>query len=340
MQAIRFIAPNRVETADVAMPVLEDGEALIRVKYSGICGSDVHVMGGHHPTARYPVTPGHEFVGELIAIQGGSRPDLKPGDFVAGQPYYACGHCDACLTGRENVCASLRILGIHQDGSFAEYVKVLASKVFRLPDNLDPQLGALIEPLAVGVHDVRMSGLQVGQSCLIIGGGPIGLIIALVARLNGAGCIAVSEVSPYRLGFARQLGFETINPAVDDLSARARELTDGKGFDVVFEVSGSKAGVAAITDVARIAGTIVIVGMASASHPFNTTQTFIKELTIKGVRIHSQINFAAAIEIMKSGKLDAPLKSLISAVYPLAQGEAAFAAAAAGGDLFKVLVEV
>lgn len=340
MKAIRFAAPNTVETIQAAMPVLADGEALIRVRYAGICGSDVHVMGGHHPTARFPVIPGHEFVGELAAVQGGSRPDLKPGDFVAAQPFFACGHCDACLGGRENVCASLRILGIHQDGSFAEYVKVLASKVFRLPDGLDPQLAALIEPLAVGVHDVRMSGLQVGQSCLVLGGGPIGLIIALVARLNGAGRVAVAEVSPYRLAFAERLGFETVNPAIEDLPLRVGELTGGKGFDVVFEASGSQAAIAAVTKVARIAGTIVLVGMASASHPLDTTQAFLKELTIKGVRIHSQLNFAAAIDIMKSGRLDQPLKSLVSAVYTLEAGAEAFAVAARGGDIFKILIEV
>lgn len=340
MKAIRFAAPNLVETADVPVPELAAGEALIRVRYSGICGSDVHVMGGHHPTACYPVIPGHEFVGELVAVQGSSRPDLQPGDLVAAQPFYACGVCDACLAGRENVCASLRILGIHQDGSFAEYVRVLASKVYRLPGGMDLRLAALIEPLAVGVHDVRMSGLQIGQSCLIIGGGPIGLIIALVARLSGARLVTIAEVSPFRLAVARQLGFETIDPAAEAPPERTRALTGGKGFDVVFEASGSRAGVAAVTDVARIAGTIVIVGMASASHPFNTTQAFIKELTIQGVRIHSQLNFAAAIDLLASGRLDEPLRSLISAVYPLDRGAEAFAVAARGGDCFKVLVEI
>jgi len=172
MKAIRFSAPNAIDIGDVPMPVPMAGEALIRVRYSGICGSDVHVLGGHHPTARYPVIPGHEFVGELVSVQGDSRPDLKPGDFVAGQPFYACGHCDACLGGRENVCPSLRILGIHQDGSFAEYVKVLASKVYRLPDSLDPQLAALNEPLAVGVHDCRRNGMQIGPTCLVSRGAP------------------------------------------------------------------------------------------------------------------------------------------------------------------------
>jgi len=340
MKAVRYLKPNSIELTDVPMPELQEGEALIKVLYSGICGSDIHVLQGHHPTARYPVTPGHEFVGELVAVRDPSRSDLHPGDFVAGQPYYACGSCEACLTGRENVCSSLKILGIHQDGSFAEYVKVMSRKVYCLPARLDPQLAALIEPLAVAVHDVRKSGLKVGETCLVIGGGPIGLLIGMVARLNGAGRIVVSEVSPFRIAFAERMGFETINPGVDDFGQKIKEMTNGNGFDVVFEVSGSKAGTAAMTQAVKIAGTVVIVGMAGESYPVNTTQAFIKELTIIGVRIHSQVNFAAAIDILTSGRLDDDLRSLISAVYPLSEATKAFEAALNGRDVFKILVSV
>ena len=340
MKAVRFIRPDRIELEEVPLPVLSDGEALIKVLYSGICGSDVHVLHGHHPTARYPVTPGHEFVGELVSVYDSSRPDLKPGDLVAGQPFYACGTCEACLTGRENVCRSLNILGIHQDGSFAEYVKVLSKKVYLLPQDLDPKLAALIEPLAVAVHDIRMSELKVGEKCLVIGGGPIGLLIGMVARLNGAGRIVISEVSPFRLAFAQQLGFETIDPSAEDFGSRVGELTNGNGFDVVFEVSGSKAGTAVMTQAVKIAGTIVIVGMAGDSYPVNTTQAFIKELTIKGVRIHSQVNFAAAIDILRSGRLDHDVRSLISAIYPLEDAIRAFDAAQKNEGVFKILVKV
>ncbi len=340
MKAVRFLKPDSLELAEVPMPELAEGEALIKVLYSGICGSDVHVFQGHHPTACYPVTPGHEFVGELVKVHDSSRSDLQPGTLVAAQPYYACGICEACLTGHENVCRSLKIHGIHHDGSFAEYVKVLARKVYTLPQDLDPQLAALIEPLSVAVHDVRKSGLKVGENCLIIGGGPIGLLIAMVARLSGAGRILISEVSPARVAFAERLGFETINPVNSDLKEKTAEVTNKKGFDVVFEVSGSKAGTAAMTDAAKIAGTIVIVGMAADSYPVNTTQVFIKELKLRGVRIHSQVNFAAAIDILKSGRINEELRSLVSAVYPLSEAAAAFETAIKSQDVFKILVSI
>jgi 2-desacetyl-2-hydroxyethyl bacteriochlorophyllide A dehydrogenase len=338
MKAIHFSKPGAVEISEIPLPVLNQGEALIKVKYSGICGSDLHVMMGHHPSANYPLVPGHEFVGELISIKDNTRPDLQPGDLVIGQPFYSCGVCDSCISGHDNVCTTLQILGIHRDGSFAEYVKVLARKVFRLAEDLDPQLATLIEPLAVAVHDVRKSGLKVGENCLIIGGGPIGVIIAMVARLSGANRVVISEVSPFRIEFAKSLGFATINPLTENLMARVNEMTVSKGFDVVFEVSGSKAGIAAMTDVAKINGTVMIVGMANDCFPVNTTQAFIKELTIQGVRIHSQVNFAAAITILENGKLNESLMSLISAVYPLSEGKEAFELAAKGGEFFKILV--
>jgi len=324
----------------LSLPVPAAGEVLIKVKYSGICGTDIHVLHGKHPTATYPVIPGHEFVGELVGYGGDLIPSLKIGDMVAAQPFFSCGNCEPCAKGQDNVCCSLQVLGCHADGSFAQYVKAPMRKVYKLPEGSDLQLACLTEPLAVAVHDVRRSGLTAGGSALIIGGGPIGLLIAIVARFSGATGLVISEISEYRRTVAEALGFRTINPLEDGLQENLGTYSENRGFDVVFEVSGSKSGISTAINQAKIAGTVVVVGMASEEHPVSLSKVFQKELRIQGVRVHSQINFIGALDLLRSGKLDNDLRVLISKVYPIEQVEEAFAHSQGGDRFFKILVSM
>jgi len=194
MKAAYYAQKQNIELVDLDLPKPKKDEALIRVKYAGICGSDLHVYHGAHPTAKFPVIPGHEFVGELVELGEDAVTDIKPGEIVVAQPFSSCGVCEACISGNDNVCRDLKLLGAHKDGCFAEYVTVQAKKMYRIPGGVDLKLAALTEPLAVAVHDVRNSGLKVGQTALIIGGGPIGIFIAMVAQLAGAQ-VYISEVS-------------------------------------------------------------------------------------------------------------------------------------------------
>ncbi|HWQ80350.1 MAG TPA: alcohol dehydrogenase catalytic domain-containing protein [Anaerovoracaceae bacterium] len=339
MKAAYYPEKNAIDYVDLAAPRPKKGEALIKVKYAGICGSDLHVYHGAHPTAQFPVIPGHEFVGALAELGEDACTDIKPGEIVVAQPFSSCGVCEACITGNDNVCRSLSLLGIHRNGCFAEYVAVPAKKMYRLPAGTDLQLAALAEPLAVAVHDVRRSGLKVGQNALIIGGGPIGLFIALVAQMAGAQ-VFISEVSEFRLEFARKMGFQTLNPTDQDFDRQVEEITKGKGFDVVFEVSGSKQGIAAMTGLAKIAGTVMVVGMASDKHPVDTMSIFLKQLTLSGVRIHSQEAFASAVDILIGGRLNDKLNLLISKTYALKDVKEAYDYVLSGSDYFKVLLEV
>lgn len=340
MKAAVIDQKNSIHLKEVEKPILKDGEALIKVKYCGICGSDIHVLRGEHPTAQFPVIPGHEFVGELVEINGSGSERYEIGDYVVAQPFFSCGNCEPCAKGQDNVCADLKFMGAHTDGGFAEYVKVATRKMYKIPKDMDLQLAALTEPVSVAVHDVRRSGLKVGESALIIGGGPIGMLIAMVARHAGAKKVVISEISEYRRKIAEELGFVAVNPLDADFDEQIADLTQAKGFDVCFEVSGSKPGIKTAVEKAKITGTVMIVGMTSEPHPVDLSAVFAKELTIKGVRIHSQYNFIGAVELLKEGTINDQFASMISKVYALEDLEEAFAFAQVPGDYFKILIEM
>jgi 2-desacetyl-2-hydroxyethyl bacteriochlorophyllide A dehydrogenase len=320
-------------------PEMEYGEALIEVMYGGICGSDAHVYHGLHPTATFPVVPGHEFVGKLVGANGPIKAGLTIGDIVVAQPYTTCGDCEPCITGNDNVCTHLKLLGAHRDGCFAEYVTVSASKVYKVPDGVDPKLAALAEPLAVAIHDVRMSELRVGDNVMIIGGGVIGVFIAIVAAQAGAN-VTISEISEYRQNFIKDLGFRVFNPLDKDYNDNIKNIVGEDGFDVVFEVSGSKAGVQSSVGLTKVSGTIVIVGMCKEPYPVDTTQIFLKQIEMKGVRIHSQEAFKAAVNLLGSGALNDKLYKLISKQYKLSEINQAYDYMCNNTDFFKLLVNV
>jgi 2-desacetyl-2-hydroxyethyl bacteriochlorophyllide A dehydrogenase len=340
MKAAIVRKTGEILVEDLPIPVPGPEEALVKVIYGGICGTDVHVMMGHHPTARFPVVLGHEFVGELVEINTIKDIDIKAGDLVLVQPYVSCGVCDSCIQGRDNVCSKLAILEVHEFGCFAEYVKVPAHKVYKLPANMDLKLAALVEPLAVAVHDVRKSNLQVGQTAFIIGGGPIGALIAIVARLNGVTNIAVSEVNEYRIKFVQDLGFTVINPLETDVLQEVQKITGGKGFDVVYEVSGTKQGAELMTKVVKIGGTVVIVGVPTGIYPVDTGSILAKEIQMTGVRIHSQINFAAAINIMKTGAINDQLVKFIDSEFTLDEIKEAMEFSMKDQKHFKTLIKI
>lgn len=340
MKAAVIEEKNQIHLKEVDRPQLKEGEALIKVKYCGICGSDIHVLKGEHPTATFPVIPGHEFVGELVEIKGEGREDFEVGDYVVAQPFFSCGNCEPCAKGRDNVCQHLCFMGAHTDGGFAEYVKVAVRKMYKIPKDMDLRLAALTEPVAVAVHDVRRSNLKAGETALIIGGGPIGMLIAMVARYAGARRTVISEISDFRRDVAKKFGFDTVNPLDADFDEQIRTMTDGKGFDVCFEVSGSKPGVKTAVEKAKIAGTVMMIGMTSEPYPVDLSAVFAKELNIQGVRIHSQYNFIGAVELLKSGALNEEFQAMISKVFRIDEVEDAFAFAQVPGDYFKILVEM
>ena len=340
MRAAVIEAKKTLGARSVPVPELKNGEALIRVMYCGICGSDIHVYHGDHPTARFPVVPGHEFVGELVAMRDNGESALSKGDLVVAQPFFSCGNCQPCAKGRDNVCRSLRFMGVHVDGGFAEYVRVPIRKMYAVPPGVGAELAALTEPVAVAVHDVRRSGLKAGETVLVIGGGAIGLLIAIVARHSGAGTIVVSEPNVYRRGVAEELGFMTVDPLSPDFDRTLMAETGSLGFDCVFEASGSRPGFAASTKYAKITGKVMVIGMTKEPYPVDLSAVFAKELVLEGVRIHSQYNFIGALELLRKDSLRREFNRLITDVFPFEKVADAFAFAESGGDFMKVLVKM
>ncbi len=331
---------KKLSFEDRTVPVIGQGDALVRVKYVGICGSDLHVYNGHHATAIKPVVMGHEFAGEIAEVGEDGIHRFQPGDRVVVQPYTSCDVCDTCVQGRDNVCRQLRILGIHIDGCFAEYVKVPLKKVYKIPDNVSYRLASLTEPLAVAVHDVRRSRLAVGETALIIGGGPIGLLIAMVARYAGASRVVISEPNKYRIGIAQALGFEVTDPLVPGADDILMGKTDGEGYDVVFESSGTMPGAALMTKAAKITGRVIVVGIPRTKPEVDTGAIFSKELDVLGVRIHSQLSFAAAVDVMGKGDLNTELEALITHEFALADIQKAIDFSQEDEQHIKVVLKV
>ena len=217
------------------------GQVKIRVHVTGICGSEIHAYNGVHAWRVPPLVSGHEFAGQVVEI-GSDVTMCKVGDRVTAEPQYGCGHCSQCRSGRPNLCRDKKILGAtYWSGSFGEYIVVPQETVVHLSDNVSYEEGALLEPVAVGLHAVRHNGVNENTRVVIIGTGTIGLGVYLSARLYGAKEIIMVDVVDFNLEKARELGAEhTINSAREDAEARILELTGGEGADVTFLAFGNQ----------------------------------------------------------------------------------------------------
>jgi 2-desacetyl-2-hydroxyethyl bacteriochlorophyllide A dehydrogenase len=285
-----------IEIKDVPTPQLGPGQILIRPRLAGVCGSDVHIYLGHHPTAQAPIIQGHEFVGTVETVGPDTPADLQVGDRVVVEPLISCGRCEACRQGHRHVCRDLGLLGIHRDGAFAELVTVDAAKVLRVPDALDDRLAALAEPFAVGVHVTARGGLRATDKALVMGAGPIGLIIAMTARMAGAE-VAIADISPARVQQARSMGLTACR--AEQLQRIHRDMTDSEGFDVIFEASGAAAAVAQTPELCRIRGTIVGVGFVSPPPTFDVRALIFKELHLVGSRVYSLEDFRRSLSMIR-----------------------------------------
>ncbi len=325
---------------DVARPEPAEGQCRLRVRLAGVCGSDVHIYDGHHPTAVQPVIQGHEFVATIDAIGPGVETRLAVGDRVVAEPLVSCRQCEACRRGLWHVCRKLGLLGIHRDGAFAEYMLADAAKLVKVPESLSDEVAALAEPFAVGVHVCRRGELRNGERALIIGAGPIGLIVAIVAEVSGAR-VTLSELNPQRIAQAKAMGFDVIDAGGDAVAA-AQEATEGDGFDVVFEVSGSQPGVALALEAARVQGRVVQVGFFGKVPEVNLLRLIFKELSLVGSRVYTYEDFSRTLpmldRIVRAGRFD--LGSLITETIALGGIEAGIGRMKRGEVTGKLLVDV
>jgi (R,R)-butanediol dehydrogenase/meso-butanediol dehydrogenase/diacetyl reductase len=332
-----FYSGNRtVQVGESAPQAPGPNQVRLNVAYCGICGTDLHIFQGHMDgRVSVPQVVGHEMSG-VVAALGADVTGWQVGDRAVVRPLDPCGKCPACRAGHAHICYNLRFLGIDTPGAFQGSWTVPAHTLHHLPDGLPLDQAALIEPLAVACHDVRRGRVQSGEDVVVIGGGPIGTLVALVARHEGAR-VLISEINPFRVNLARELGFDAVNPLEGDLVAQVEGRTGGAGAHVVFEVSGSAAGAAAMTQLPRTRGRIVVVAIFSHTPPVDLHRFFWRELQLYGARVYEPQDFEQAIRLAAQGTL--PLERLISARLPLSDLQAAFEQIEASSKLMKVLIK-
>lgn len=313
------------------------GEVSVKIAYCGICGTDMHVFHGNMDArVGHERIIGHEMSGVVHALgEGVDGPSI--GTKVVVRPLQACGDCPACNDGHAHICHNLKFLGLDTDGAMQDVWNVPAHTLHVLPDDLPLDHAALIEPVAVACHDVRLSELKPGENVVVIGGGPIGILVAMIAR-DAGGTVVISEVNEHRLAVASKLGFETINPAQSDLENAVSTLTGGKGAEVVFEVSGTQPGVDAMTQVAATRARIVMVAIHAQKPQIDLFQFFWRELKLIGARVYESEDYEKAIEAVASGAIDC--ETVITDVTPLAEIQSAFESLDRSPTAMKSLIKV
>jgi 2-desacetyl-2-hydroxyethyl bacteriochlorophyllide A dehydrogenase len=335
MNAGLYISEKNVVVGTLEKPILKQGEALIKVSAAGICGTDMMIYFGKHPRAKAPLAMGHEFSGVIEEINGESI--FNVGDRIVVEPTISCGKCDACLSGNSHVCKTLGLIGIDYHGGFAEYVTVPLHRLHKIPDTLSDAHAALAEPVAVGVHTVRRSNVKVGDTVVVLGAGPIGLLIALTAKLAGADKIYISDISPYRLGKAEELGFIALNGNKVDIVEEVMGATNGIGADVVFEVAGNNITANQMIHACRTQGQIVVVSVYKQSPTIDLAAMHFRELSLTTTRCYSHSDFATAISMMASGQID--ISSLISHQLSLNEIEEGFQLMTKPEESLKILIQ-
>jgi len=328
-----------------ASPELRPGMVLLRVRRVGICGSDSHYFEHGYCAAFVPTRPfilGHELTADVVAVAE-DVPAPLVGARVTVNPARACGFCEYCKSGRGNLCRKTIMLGSASttpptDGAFAEYVTVRADQCHVLPAQMEDGMGALMEPLAVALHAVKRSGSVSGKRVLVVGGGPIGLLVAITARAFGALPIALSDIVPARRKMALDLGAEVaLDPAAEDLPETVRGLT-GDGFDVIFEASGSRPALRQAFSLVRPGGTIVQIGtLGTEDIPLPANQLMVREIQFVGSFRYGNV-FDEAIRLVASERVN--LRPFITGLFPLKEAAQAMAQAADKVHALKVQIEV
>lgn len=336
MRAAKYAGDRKIEIVDAEVQPPADGEVTIRVAYNGICGTDLHIVQGHMDSrVAMPAVIGHEMSGVISAV-GPNVDSLAPGQPVTVMPLRWCGECASCLAGHQHICQRLDFVGIDSPGALQEQWTVPASLVVPLPEGISLEHAALVEPLAVAVHDVRRSRLAAGETAVVIGGGPIGQLIAVVARATGAEVI-LAEPDAARRAFAAQQGAIVVDPIEGDLAAAVEERTSGAGADVVFEVAGTRGTALDATSHARTRGRVVFVAIHPEPVPVDLHRIFWRELEVLGARVYEREDFERAVELLASGAV--PADALITRVVPLDDTSEAFEALLSASAM-KILVDV
>lgn len=310
-------------------------EVRVEIAYTGICGTDLHI---YHGAMDQRVCPprviGHE-ASAVVAEAGSQVTGFTPGDRVVIRPLDHRGERPSDR-GYRHICRNLKFIGIDSPGAFQRSLTLPAFTLHHVPNGVDLAIAALAEPLAVACHDVRRARLTSGERTVVMGAGPIGLLIALVARQAGAE-VLITDINPHRLAFARKLGFCACNPQETDLPAYYDKQSGGAGADVVFEVSGAAASVALAPELLGLRGRMVQVAIFPKPVELNLFAFFWKELELIGARVYEPEDYEHALALMAAQAL--PLDTFISATFPLREIGTAFQQLDQQSNAIKVLID-
>ncbi len=338
MKQVELHAPEDVRLEEVPCPSPGPDELLVAVASVGICGSDLHAYHGKHPFIQLPVVPGHEFAGTVVEV-GPNVDEYTLGQRVTVEPSMVCGVCYNCTHGRYNICERLQVIGCQTTGAMAEFLTVPASKALLLPEEVTWDQAAMAEPLAVGVHAIRVANLERGAKVLVLGAGTIGLMTLQAAKAGGAGPVMITDVLQDRLDLAQELGAdEVVNPETTNLALALEEAFGPQRADVIVECVGVAATAREAIRVARKGTRIVLAGVFEEEVPMNLGLVQDRELELVGTLMYVRDDFSAALELLRDGKAKA--EPLITHRFPLSQAAEAFATADGREGALKVLIQV
>jgi len=301
--------------------VRKKGEALLKLLYGGICGSDLNTYRGTLAYVSYPRTPGHEFSAEITEIDENEY-GLEPGMVVTCNPYFNCGKCYSCRRGLVNCCEGNQTMGVQREGAFAEYITMPLERIYS-GEGLDAKTLALIEPFCISSHGVSRADIKKGDKVLIIGAGTIGVLAALSAKSKGAD-VYIADISKDKLNYALNLGVNGVVLNDSEVSKRnaVADITGGDGFDVTIEAVGLPATFQQAVDSAAFGGRVVLIGVSKENLDFNFTAIQKKELNVYGSRNAYKNDFMELIQLMKSS--DIPLNKIVTNTFALDDVEKAF----------------
>jgi L-iditol 2-dehydrogenase len=338
MKQVELYAPESIRLIETPRPSPGADEILVATAIVGVCGSDLHAYHGRHPFIRLPVVPGHEFAGTVVEV-GSDVDGFVPGQRVTVEPSLVCGHCYNCTLGRYNICEQLQVIGCQTTGAMGEYITVPAAKTILLPEDVTWDQAALAEPLAVGVHAVRVAQISPGADVLILGAGTIGLMTLQAAKALGAGRVMVTDLRQDRLSLALKLGAdEAFDPTKTDLAARLGESLGPQRADAVIECVGVAATAREAIRVARKGTRIVLAGVFEEEVSVNLGLVQDRELELVGTLMYTDDDFGMALEMLRDGR--AVAEPLITHRFSLEQAALAFATADSRENVLKVLIEV
>ncbi|PYU09334.1 MAG: L-threonine 3-dehydrogenase [Acidobacteria bacterium] len=311
----------------VAVPAIGPTEVLVRVKAASICGTDLHIYGWDHWSQgriKPPLTLGHEFCGAVERV-GDEVTAVKAGDFVSAEMHVNCGHCRQCRLGQAHICQNLRIIGIDQDGAFADFVRIPASNIIKLDPEIPEHYGAILDPLGNAVHAV-LAGPIAGQTVLVTGCGPIGLMSIAVAKACGSSTVFATETNDARRAMAKKMGADVvINPATEDAVKKIVGETYGTGVDALLEMSGNPQAIQQGFKALRAGGRASLLGIPTENVPLDLVNDLIfKGSTVQGIygrRMYE--TWVQMTALLKAGRLN--LEPLFGERASLGKFEGAFA---------------